>query len=292
MFQSTIKNLARIWDEKMAEMINSYIKGVDISKYKYLRIDFGNERFGPGFGDLMWQNRLYLKIAYELGLILILPERKMQPRHNAGRIVKCKIGDYFDINRIKIHNSIVKVVENDQNLKSEDVLVLPALKRTKKVDTIYEFNKQYNYSVDLVRPKEIIDAVNRVIDDKNIQGCIHIRRGDRLKVGNKRLTPKEWDKSTCAEQIIHLLDNTNAPKIIYVMSDMLSTDVNIKKLKRCDRYKFVFIHDIPYFLKIKDENNYKAFNMELAMHESPKISYWMDKGQVEQFWLNENRDTA
>ena len=110
----------------MKDILKDYINNTDLTNYKYLRINFGNERSGPGLCDQLFQLKLYLKIAHELGLILILPERKLQPHHNAGRIVSGVISEFYDIDCIKIDGNIVGVMENKQHLKSTEVLILKA----------------------------------------------------------------------------------------------------------------------------------------------------------------------
>lgn len=273
----------------MKDILKDYINNTDLTNYKYLRINFGNERSGPGLCDQLFQLKLYLKIAHELGLILILPERKLQPHHNAGRIVSGVISEFYDIDCIKIDGNIVEVMENKQHLKSTEVLILKALKRTKEVDTILMYHNHLDYTVDFVRAKKDVSLANQVIKNRNIQGCIHIRRGDRLVVGDHDLTGDDINQATNAKQIIHLLDSTKAPRVIYIMSDMLRDDENIKELNKCNRYEFVFLYDIPWLCQVKIDNNYKAFNIELAIQESSNLSYSKSKIDVVKFWREENK---
>ena len=88
--------------------------------------------------------KLYLKIAYELGLILILPTRTLAAHHNSGKTIPMKFSDYYDINCIKLDGNLIEVIESEQNLKSKEVLVRDRLTRSQGVDDIREFNKQFN----------------------------------------------------------------------------------------------------------------------------------------------------
>lgn len=274
----------------MKEIIRKYTNNADTTKYKYLFIKFDDRKgHGPGLCDQLFQVKLYLKIAYELGLTLILPERNLHPRHNSGRIVSGKLSEFYDINCIKIDGNIVSVMESREGLNSSEVLMLDAVERKNGIDHVLEFTKQLDYTVDFVRAKKDVHLANSVINDRKIQGCVHIRRGDRLVAGNGGISGEEVDQATKAKQIIHLLDSTKAPQVIYIMSDMLSDDDNIKELNMCDRYKFVFIYDIPWLYQLKIDNNYKAFNIESAIQESSKLSYVKNKHAVINFWKRENK---
>lgn len=286
----------------MNELLKKYIGNVDLTNYKYLRIDFSDENSGPGLADQTFQIKLYLKIAYELGLILILPKRNLEPRHNFGKTIPMKFSDYYDINCIKLDGNLIEVIEKSEHIDDNKILKVDRLVRSREAlpdrITIRELVTYYKPldNVNFSRCKQDIDLVENIIDDNNIEGCVHIRRGDRLTTGHpitnkygKKLTGEAWDKATRAGQIICLLDSTNAPRIIYVMTDMASGDENIKELRECNRYKFVFLYDIPRLCEIKNDNNYRVFNIELLIRESPRHSYRKSSGDVVHFSFSRER---
>ena len=265
-------------------MLKNYIGDVDLTNYKYLRIDFGDEKQGPGLLDQSFQIELYLKIAYELGLILILPIRTLPAHHNSGKKIPMKFSDYYDINCIKLDGNSVKVIERGRGLKSKEVLELSALKRTPPY-TISQVNKQLNYLVEFTECKQDVKFAKKFVEENKIEGCVHIRRTDRCKTGHIALgiSPKDWETATRFENVLAVLNSTNAPRNIYIMTDMPSDDPIIKKMKKNTKYNFMFLYDFPKLVSVKKQNNYKIFNMESCIFKTAK--YTKDKISVVEFYL-------
>ena len=249
----------------MNEILKEYIGDVGLTKYKYLRIDFSDEKCGPGLFDQSYQLKVYLKIAHELGLILILPKRNLEERHNSGKRIPMKFSDYYDINCIKIDGNLIEVIESEQNLKSKEVLTLARLKRKK----VREFNKRLNYSVEFTNCTQDVKFAKKFVEENKIEGCVHIRRTDRCQTGhvNHGISGSDWDTANRPKNIISMLDNTNAPRNIYIMTDMLADDPIIKKMKKNKKYNFMFLYDFPKLVNVKQQNNYKVFNMENCIME-------------------------
>lgn len=269
----------------MNKMLKKYIGDVDLSNYKYMRIDFGDEKSGPGLFDQTFQIKLYLKIAYELGLILILPKRILESRHNSGKAIPMKFSDYYDINCIKLDGNLIKVIENEQNLKSNEVLELDSLKRYPH-NNIRQINKQLNYLVEFVRCIRDVKFAKKFVEENKIEGCVHIRRTDRCKTGhlNLGISPKDWDLATRSDNVLAVLNSTNAPRNIYIMTDMPADDPIIEELRNQKKYNFMFLYDFPQLVSVKKQNNYKVFNIETCIMAT--TSYKKRKGEVVKFYIN------
>ena len=272
----------------MNEILKEYIGDVDLTNYKYMRIDFSDEKTGPGLSDQTSQIGLYLKIAHELGLILILPKRNLFEKHNAGKRIPMKFSDYYDINCIKLDGNLIKVIENEQNLKSNEVLELPSLKRGPH-NNIRRFYKQFNYSVKFVRCIQDVKFAKKFVEENKIEGCVHIRRTGRCIVGdvNMGVSGSDWELATRADNVLAVLNSTNAPRNIYIMTDMPPDDPIIEELRNQKKYNFMFLYDFPQLVSVKKQNNYKVFNMENCIMKF--VEYKKEtKKDIIRFWMENN----
>ena len=271
----------------MNEILKEYIGDVDLTNYKYMRIDFGDEKSGPGLFDQTFQIGLYLKIAYELGLILILPKRNLEERHNAGKRIPMKFSDYYDINSIKLDGNLIKVIENEQNLKSNEVLELDSLKRSPH-NNIRQINKQFNYSVEFVSCIQDVKFAKKFVEENKIEGRVHIRRAGKCSTGdvNMGVSGPDWELATRADNVLAVLNSTNAPRNIYIMTDMPPDDPIIEELRNQKKYNFMFLYDFPQLVSVKKQNNYKVFNMECCIGKF--VEYKKVKTEIIRFWMKNN----
>lgn len=251
-----------------------YIGNIDLSKYKYLKFEYDNPT-GPSAGlkDLSFQYALCCKLAYILNLKFIASKGTLCPKHNNGEIVEFILSDYYDINSIKINGKKIFVLESEESVDPKEILILKGLTRvgdTRVIDLrkmlgeekfpfpppLHLFPQNNNYK----------DLANNFILRNQIEGGMHIRRGDRLKVGNPpKISKKEWDLGTRSKNILDFLDSKNAPRLIYIATDMTKSDPIIKELKDSKKYKFLFLYDFDDLKLMKKENNYKVFNLEMSI---------------------------
>ena len=263
-------------NNKMNESVKSYIGDINLINYKYLEVLF-EQSAGPGLSDQVFQLKMYLKIAYELGLILILPRRNLAQRHNNGVSIPLIFSDYYDISSIKVSGIPVNPVISIPESCCDDVLQLRCLDSTSYINLDYDV---------IIEPCVTDMSFARALVDSNkIEGCVHIRRTDRCQTGhvNHGISGSDWDIANRPENIISMLDNTSAPGNIYIMTDMPSDDPIIEELRKQKKYNFMFLYDFLELIEIKSENNYKVFNIEnCIMAISP---YKRHKGNDVKFYL-------
>lgn len=269
----------------MNEILKEYIGDVDLTNYKYLEIVF-DKKSGPGLFDQTFQLKMYLKIAYELGLILILPKRYLAKKHNNGVQIPLVFSEYYDINSIKVNGEGVNVVTSISKSSSDEVLQINSIKRGGPPSTRVKISKELDYEVTIEPCKGDVGFARKFVELTKIEGCVHIRRTDRCNSGhrNRGISGRNWDIANRPKNILSMLDGTNAPKNIYIMTDMPSDDPIIEELRNQKKYNFMFLYDFPELVGIKSKNNYKVFNIETCIMAT--TSYKKHKGKVVEFYIN------
>lgn len=261
----------------MNAALKSIIGDLDLTSYTYMEVLF-DKGSGPGLSDQTFQLKMYLKIAYELGLILILPRRNLAQKHNNGVSIPLIFSDYYDINSIKVSginvNPVISVLESCYDLTLQiDALVRPFP------------DLDLDYEVTIEPCTTHMKFAREFVDSNKIEGCVHIRRTDRCQTGhvNHGISGSDWDVANHPKSIISMLDNSNAPGNIYIMTDMPSDDPIIEEMRKQKKYNFMFLYDFLELIETKNENNYKVFNIEKCiMAISP---YKKHKGNVVEFYL-------
>lgn len=269
----------------MNEILKDYIGDVDLTNYNYLRIDFSDEKCGPGLFDQSFQLKVYLKIAYELGLILILPKRNLAKKHNNGMQIPLVFSQYYDINSIKVDGVVVNVVTSISESSCDEVLQINSIKRTMECNGYAKLSQELSYEVTIEPCKGDVEFARKFVKLNKIEGCVHVRRGDRCNAGhiNWGISGRNWDIANCPKNILSMLDATNAPRNIYIMTDVPPDDHIIKKMKSNKKYNFMFLYDFPKLVNVKQQNNYKVFNMENCIMEF--VEYKKLKNEIVRFWI-------
>lgn len=247
----------------MNEVLKEIIGDVDLTNYKYLEVVF-DKKIGPGLADQTFQLKIYLKIAYELGLTLILPKRYLALKHNNGIKTPLVFSEYYDINSIKVDDVFVNVVTSKSESSHGEVLRINSIKRGESLDTFARLQRELDYKVTIEPCKDDVEFARAFVEFNKIEGCVHVRRTDRCKIGhiNLGISGHEWDIANRPKNIISMLDRTNAPSNIYIMTDMPADDSIIEELRNHEKYNFMFLYDFPELVEIKNKNNYKVFNIE------------------------------
>jgi len=268
-------------------MLKNYIGDIDLTNYKYLRIDFSDEKQPRGgLLDQTFQFEIYLKIAYELGLILILPKRNLEKKHNNGIQIPLVFSEYYDINSIKVNGDVVNVVTSISKSSCDEVLQINSIKRESEYDIYAKISKELSYEVVIEPCKGDVEFARKFVELNKIEGCVHVRRTDRCNSGhrNRGISGRNWDIANRPKNILSMLDGTNAPKNIYIMTDMPSDDPIIEELRNQKKYNFMFLYDFPELVGIKSKNNYKVFNIETCIMAT--TSYKKQKIEVVEFYIN------
>lgn len=266
----------------MNEILKEYIGDVDLTNYKYLEI-VSDKESRAGLFDQTFYLKVCLQVSYELGLILILPKQFLSKKHNNCILIPLVFSEYYDINSIKVNGESVNVVTSIPKSSNDEVLQIKSNKR----EIIRRFAK-LGYPVTIEPCKSDVEFAREFVALNKIEGCVHVRRTDRCKVGhrNKNISGCDWDIANRPKNILSMLDGTNAPKNIYIMTDMPPDDPIIEELRNQKKYNFMFLYDFPQLVSVKKQNNYKVFNMEKCIMEF--VEYKKVKNALIRFWTKNN----
>lgn len=279
--------------------LKKYLCELNIAHHKYLAVEYKNEIQSSGFIDTLNQFNAYLKLSHIFGLKLVKFNKPLAPKHNAGRDSNFLLSDYFDINSITINGEKVSIMEDTSSLNSQEILTVEGLKYDTKQSepknslNLMDFQKILDTSMLMVKHKphkKYINFANNFIKTNNLEGCIHIRRGDRLEVGApaRGISPEEWDFSTRTKNILHFLDSKSAPQSIYVMTDMKPDDKIISELKESNKYNFSFLHDNEELISLKEKDNYAVFHQEQCIQDSNLIKFKSNRFDLIYFYKEQH----
>ena len=293
------KNLVK--ELRKHDFYKRYIGDANIDNYKYIKVDYDKD--SPQIGGLLdTANQLkdYLRLAYLLNLTLIDPQQPLEPSHDEGRKQNFIFRDYFDIESIKVEGQHVELVEEKNLPDLNSTLVVKSLvypvhlpKNEKQNVNLFDLQKvlsKKNLPISFDPAEEYKTFSNDFVHKNKIEGCIHIRRGDRLELGCPLMgiTPKEMDYGTRTENILDFLCAKNAPKSIYVMTDMKEDDPIIKELRVIKKYQFSFLYDFKELSLVKNQNNYKAFHLEDCIKNHELVKFKSDRFEPVMFLKNKS----
>jgi len=259
------------------ELLKKYTKAPahTVGSYKYLYITDACESRDSGLLDLVSQFRVYISVAYKLGLELVLPNFILAAKHNRGREVPLAWYAYYNVAGIKVNGELYALCRNPKQCYGGSLL---CMKRFYCSDMYGDYAKEITRGlrIDIPFSKTTLTSA-RQLTDHNINCVIHVRRGDRVsKHGYKRahfsplpgvdITPEQWGSAHSKDNILSTLNSMDVSGNVYVMTDMLlsgpEADPVAADLKSSTDYNFLFYSDFPDLEKVKEENNYKLFNIE------------------------------
>ena len=262
-----------------------YIGNINIDNFEYIKLNY-KDSSAAGLSDTVNQLKDYLGLAYLLNLSLIDPERALAPIHDDFRKQKFIFGDYFNVESIKVRDQRVDLIQEKNVLDLNSVLTLeglvyPVHNEFTKLN-FFDLRKTIrskNMSASFEPAEKYKTFATNFVSRNKIEGCIHIRRGDRLNVGCRSIgiSAEEMDYATRTENILDFLSAKNAPTKIYVMTDMKEDDPIIQELRDSKEYKFLFIYDFEELLLLKKENNYKAFHQETCIKDHKLVGFKSEK---------------
>ena len=275
---------------KEQSFYKKYIGNVDLSKYKYLKFDYRNNPQPVGFVDTLNQFKDCCRLAYLLNLKLIEPNKPLCASHNAGKKLDFIFSDYYDADSVEILGNKIDIIKNEGAINADFILTLKGLLYVKKDNMsnpkcfpnlllLRRILRKRSMPVSFNVLDKYKNASTNFILKNDIQGCIHIRRGDRLKVGSAKdcISPEEMDYGTRSKNILNFLDSLNAPKSIYIMTDMKADDQILSELRKSNYYNFSFLYDYEELVSLKQKNNYEVFHLESCIKESNLIKFKADR---------------
>ncbi len=236
--------------------------------HRFLFINYDTENTS-GLFDQSTQLKYYIRIAFVLNLKLITPNTFLDPLHNNGKKMQYKFSDYYDINSITVGKVNVELIENTEVINQNEIYVMDRL----TYEQLNNLTKEFNFGVDIVNfnyHEKYEEYAKQLIHKNDIQGCIHIRRGDRLKSPCFGASGLEWDLATRPQSVLKLLKETDAPSNIYIMTDMKPTDPTLLEYKKITKYNFMCLYDFDDLNNIRKDNNYIAYTIELAIAKFAK----------------------
>ena len=224
----------------------------------------------------------YITLADWLGLQLILPQSMLEPMHNAGRGIALDWADYYDLQDIKIAGRPVDVLLSADGIPDRQILKIKHLRRIGDGMKFGELRAMFKPDVTIAPNRRLHDLARALIAKHGIKGCVHLRRTDRLIVGNLRDSGLIFNLATQPFNVIAHLKHQKFPPDIYIMSDMPEDDPIIAKMRQSSRYKFQFVYDFPELVRMKQNNNYKLFAMEKCIYE--QVAYRADGKRLRDFY--------
>jgi hypothetical protein len=285
---------------KLQCLLDKYTCNSNPFTYKYLAIDFGNKVQSSGLIDTLNQFNSYLRFAHTLNLKLIQFTKPLQTKHNEGKESNFVFSDYFNVNSITINGESASIIQDKSSLNPNEILTIKALKHDEPKGTVKDgldlsdFKKslsELELAIEYDPNKKYVDFATNFIKRHNFEGCVHIRRGDRVKVGAppRGIPAEEWDLATRSKNILNFLDaRKHTPKSIYIMTDMKSDDKIISELRESNDYNFTFLYDDKELVSLKEKDNYKAFHQEQCIQNSDLIKFKTDRFDLVYFYKNQN----
>jgi len=240
---------------------------------EYVRFNYPNEfsadMQGAGLMDMFGKMKSCVILAYIWNLKLILPKFFLAAHHNNGKYIISNLREYYDFSKLKVYDKKIICVDSAKQIEPD--LILEA-----KIGTHYwlvaNLIKGFEKPNFFLPPSNyVFETSNKIVKEIETDfGIIHIRRGDKLTTsdqGRGGYTREQYDKATSADNIISVLDNTNAPNTIYVMTDMIEGDPVISSLILNKKYTFIFYYMFDELKNLKEKNNYLLFAVEQYFHK-------------------------
>ena len=166
-----------------------------------------NNNINAGLSHLTSNLNAIIKEAYFNNETLIIPMFNLAGKHNNGNIIKSNLSKYYDYNNLTVNNKKFEVILDKNSINTQSIRVVNLMNQLSKNDkNIIHSNKEIN--INLPYNKSIINKPNKLlICCKSL--CIHIRRGDMLKL------KKNLNNDTNANGIIHKIQKYNWTQYLY-----------------------------------------------------------------------------
>jgi hypothetical protein len=192
-----------------------------------------------------------IKEANYTNKILIVPILSLSKTHNKVEL-KSNLSKYYNFEKLMVNNKIMKVEYDDKNIDPKLINELNIRNELFYKDTQLKFDRNKKISIDLPYNINILNISNKISEKFGNYCCIHIRRGDML-----RLKPN-LDKDTQSENIMRIIKKYKFD-CIYIMTNESNLSIydNIKS-----KYKVYFYTDFAKLIEEQRNDNYYLFCIE------------------------------
>ena len=224
----------------------------DNNNLKYFKINLSSIRCG--LTHHITNYKTLIRYCYHNNLKLIKPKFILLGKHNNGKDVISNLSKYYDLDNIKVNDTIFNLYNDRDNLnytvknkvyKNGIIINNAYFKPLPKYR--HHINGNYKGKVEIPYNTNILTIAKLIADKLGKYVCIHVRKGDRIQ--NKKMI-----KDTSCKNIMKII-NTYSPKKVYIMTN------KITKLKSLDSVENVFFYkDFTWLNMIKD--NYYLYCIE------------------------------
>ena len=234
------------------------IKILYFRKEKYIIID---DKYNVKAGLSHHLSNLYsfLNLSKQLGKIPILPKFYLTGLHNNNKEIRADFTKYLEI-----PSNILKELPKDVH-KNDIEIYLPKNKLI-RFDNYYIKNNPKKYYTKFIWNKNIYKKAQNVLENLETPiVCMHIRRGDMIKVKKKLI------HDTSINNILGVLNKIKKEKkfkTVYIMTnekDKKYFDI----LKR--KFNIKLFEDFPELKRIENDDNYELFCIEKCILELSDI---------------------
>ena len=229
-----------------------------------------NNNVNAGLSHLTSNLNTIIKEAYFNNETLIIPMFNLAGHHNNGKAIKSNLSKYYDYNNLTVNNKKFEVILDKNSINNQSIRVVNLMNQLSKNDkNIIHSNKEIN--INLPYNKSIINKAKQISNILQKFMCIHIRRGDILKL------KKNLNNDTNANGIIHKIHKYNWTHNIYIMTnekDLSIYDPIMKKYKN----KVYFYKDFNILNTIEDNYYLFCIEKEIMKHANIKISTFKTNG--------------
>jgi uncharacterized membrane protein YciS (DUF1049 family) len=210
-----------------------------------------------------------IKEANYTNKILILPILSLSKKHNKVEL-KSNLSKYYNFDKLMVNNKIMKVEYDDKNINPKLINELKIQNELFRKDKLLKYDRNKKIYIDLPYNINIINISNKIIENFGKYCCIHIRRGDMLRL------KKNLDKDTQSENIMRIIKKYKFD-CIYIMTNESNLSIynNIKS-----KYKVYFYTDFAKLIEEQRNDNYYLFCIEKNIMENAniRISTFKTKG--------------
>ena len=156
-----------------------------------------------------------IREAYHRKLILILPKFNLAGHHNNGKQLKSDLSKYYDFDNLTVNKGKFNVVKDDSAIDESQILIIKDNSELLRKSAQFTYDRNKNYNIELQKSRNIIKMGNKISDKLGDYACVHVRRGDMLRL------KENLNKETQSENIINKLNKYGVKR--YILSQMKRT---------------------------------------------------------------------
>lgn len=234
------------------------IEHFDVDKKYITYISSVNEGLSHQKSNLMTA----IKDSYYLGKILIIPQFNLAGHHNNGKNIKDNLSKYYDYTKLKINGKKYDVKFDKNNINKADIETVNISNQLFRKDPKI---KTSNKKLDITLPynKDILNIATKICSQLGRFICIHVRRGDMLKLKSN------LDMDTGVDNIMSKIEKYKSKfDNIYIMTNESNLSM-YNKIKNVYKNKIFFYTNFPELKKIED--NYYLFCIENCIMEKANV---------------------